>query len=781
MKYRATSQHSTTPKRPAVAPASFATVIASAIAILLAGCATPQQRIPTSIDLPKKIGNFSQLQAEETAATATRIGVTPTPPEADKLDNTRVTPLANPAGGKPEVADITLAFEQIPLSTLIQSIYGTILRRNVNVDPSIVAKRDLVTLRSGSPQTPSQVDQTARLLLSSYGIAVLEVDGLTRIVPNNTNLGYLPEIRRGRALPETPLPMRPIFQLVELESVRNSDVAGWLRSMFDKKVDIKEDVSRNAVLLSGTSGDVAAAMEAIHILDQPLMKGRQSLRISPSFWSADELAKRLTEILQSEGYSAGLPTPAATLPITILPVTAANAVFVFAGSQKILNHVTAWAKELDKPSEKSVGRNLFSYKVKYTDAEALAKTMQQFIGGAPATPTPGAAVAAPGAVAATSRAPQVVVDRGSNTLIFSGSNEDYGSIRNLLQTLDKPALQVMIEVTVAEVTLSDANQLGVEWLVNQANLSNGRSASYGTQGGLSIGSSGFNFRLLDNLGDARLVINALASSNRATILSSPKIVARNGEAAVIQVGQEVPIITSQQVATTGGTNTVNNTATVPQSIQYRSTGVILNVKPVIHSGDRVDLDVSQEVSAAQATNTGVSTSPTFSTRKVQTKLSLKDGATVLLGGLMSTNKNDGTAGIPYLKDIPGIGQLFRNDTGKNDRTELIILITPHIIADDDDAEAVTDAFRNMLGAWARPVPVGDKLPGANKGAGGEPGYDKAGMTVTVPASLSTAPAQPTLPPSLLPSALPDPLPVLPATVPVPSSIAPAASPLVPPQ
>ncbi|MFT5535066.1 MAG: general secretion pathway protein D [Candidatus Paceibacteria bacterium] len=764
MKYLATSQRPKTEKWPAVAQASFSTIMASAIAIALAGCAAPAAMIPTSIDLPKKVRNFSQLQAEGNAATATRIGATPTPPVTDKLDNTRDKPTANSANGKPEVADITLAFEQIPLSTLIQSIYGTILKRNINVDATIVAKRDLVTLRSGAPQTPSQVEQTMRLLLSSYGIAVIEVNGLTRIVPNNTNLGYLPEIRRGRALPETPLPLRPIFQLVELESVRNSDVAGWLRAMFDKKVDVKEDVTRNAVLLSGTSGDVAAALEAIHILDQPLMKGRQSMRISPSFWSADELAKRLSEILQSEGYSAGLPTPSATLPITVLPVTAANAVFVFAASQKILNHVADWAKELDKPNEKSVGRNLFSYKVKYIDAEALARTLQQFIGGTAApsaalSAAPGA-VAAPGAGAASARAPQVVVDRGSNTLIFSGSNEDYGSIRNLLQTLDKPALQVMIEVTVAEVTLSDNNQLGVEWLVNQANLSGGRSASYGTQGGLSLGSAGFNFRLLDNLGDARLVINALASSNRATILSSPKIVARNGEAAVIQVGQEVPIITSQQVATTGSNNTINNTSTVPQSIQYRSTGVILNVKPVIHSGDRVDLDVSQEVSAAQATNTGVSTSPTFSTRKVQTKLSLKDGATILLGGLMSTNKNDGTAGIPYLKDIPWIGQLFRNDTGKNDRTELIILITPHIIADDDDAEAVTDAFRNMLGAWARPSPAAGKLPDTNKGAAGEAGSSKPVMDAP---SLT----QPLLPPSLLPTMLSTPKPALLPAIPVP--------------
>jgi len=161
----------------------------------------------------------------------------------------------------------------------------------------------------------------------------------------------------------------------------------------------------------------------------------------------------------------------------------------------------------------------------------------------------------------------------------------------------------------------------------------------------------------------------------------------------------VPIITSQQTSPTTGA-----TGSVLQTVQYRTTGVILNVKPVIHSGDQVDLDVTQEVSSAGATSTGVNTSPTFSTRKLQTKLSLKNGATVLLGGLISNNKSQGNAGIPLLKDIPLLGHVFRTDTEKNDRTELIILITPYIIADDNDAAAVTDAFRKQLGGWAKAQP-----------------------------------------------------------------------------
>ena len=683
----------------------FYTLLAPAL--LLNACAIDAPMIPPPLELPRKVAAYSVLQQEDEVAReqSTRIGETPKPPTMERSQSAKPASTEGPSGVV-EKADIVLTFEQIPLPSFIQAVYAAILKKNVNLDPAVAARKDLVTLRTGDLQTPTQVENATRLLLKSYGIAVVDIGGLIRFVPDTASLGYLPEIRRGRALPETPLPLRPIFQLVELQAVRNGDVAGWLRSMFGDKVKLQEDPVRNAILLNGNSDDVVAALEAIHVLDQPLMKGRQSIRITPQFWSADELAKRLTEILQTEGYGTSVKAEVGFIqPVTLLPVAGANAIFVFAGSEKILEHVVAWAKDLDKPNERGAGRNIFSYQVKYTDAENLAKTLQQLMGG---SIPPGAGTAAGGAATSAARSAQVVVDRGSNTLIFTGQSEDYGGIRNLLQTLDKPARAALIEVTVAEITLTDASQLGIEWLAKEANLTNGRSYTGGTLGGLSIGTSGFNFRLLDNIGDTRLVLNALASSNRATILSSPRVVARNGETATIQVGQEVPIITSQQVATTGGVLT-SNTTTVPQSIQYKNTGVILNVRPVIHSGDRVDLDVAQEVSAAQATTTGVSTSPTFSTRKVQTKLTLKTGATVLLGGLMSNTKSDGNAGIPLLKDIPVLGQLFRNNTGKSDRTELIVLITPYIIEDDNDAQAVTEAFRKQLGGWAQ-SPLPEKKP-----------------------------------------------------------------------
>jgi general secretion pathway protein D len=366
--------------------------------------------------------------------------------------------------------------------------------------------------------------------------------------------------------------------------------------------------------------------------------------------------------------------------------------------------VRQWASKLDQPGERAGGRNIFTYTARHLSADALARTLSQLLEGAPAPQAAAAPAAAttganrPAAGSTTAAASRnagpgrVVVDPNSNTLIFNTSPENYSQLIGLLTLLDRPAKSALIEVTVAEVSLTDDLNLGVEWLMQNSGAS-GSTVTATTIGGLALGTGGLTIRRLNSAGDLRLIINALAGSDRATILSSPRIMARNGEQARIQVGQEVPIITSQQSALNNGTGT---NLGVLQTVQYRDTGVLLSVKPSIYSGDRIDLDVVQEVSAAQTTQTGVTASPTIATRKVETRLTLEHGATVLLGGLISSDRSDGDGGVPGLKDIPLLGNLFKKQTRKDTRRELIVLITPYIINDGQEAAQITEAFRNAL-------------------------------------------------------------------------------------
>ncbi len=681
--------------------------------LLLGACAADKPLLPEPLVKPRTESRLGELvpvlgnpDAPDAAALVTSIQSTPKPPPAGKLSTVKP---GTPVVAAKEEANITVAFDQMPLPNFVQAVYGLILKKTYSMDPQVASRKDLVTLRASTLQTPAQIENAARLLLKTYGVAVSDLGaGNYRITPDNTQTGYAPEILRGRALPEVPLALRPIYQLVELQAVRSSELVGWLSKIFGPKVSIIDDAPHNTLILSGQADDVTAVLAAIQVLDQPLMKGRQSQRINPVFWSADELAKKLVDILTAEGYSAtNVAGSAGQFPINLVPIPGINALIVFAADPAVMQHITDWAKDFDKPNlSRGSGGGYFTYKARYTNAENLATTMKAVLGEAQTPPEQkiptGAVVVGPSIPVA--KPGRVIVNAATNTLIFQNSDQNHTQLLNLLQELDKPAKSALIEVTVAEVTLDDTNQLGVEWAfgASGANYVGGTLAgvALGNGGlavtGLGIGTGGLTVARLSSAGDLRAMLNLLATSSKANVLSSPRILARSGEAATILVGSEIPTINMQQTnAATGGVG-------VLQSVEYRKTGIILTVKPIIYSGDRIDLDVTQEVS--DSTRVGVAGSPIIDTRKVDTHLSLKDGTPVLLGGLISQNNSRSDNGIPFLKDIPIAGQLFRTNTDNNHKTELLVLITPYIVADDHDAQEITDAFRNQLGEWARPKP-----------------------------------------------------------------------------
>jgi general secretion pathway protein D len=200
----------------------------------------------------------------------------PAPPRLDQLPRGTRTPATG--GSKSAQSTSTgryqLNFNQVPLTTLVQVVYADLLGRSVQIDPKVMERRDLVSFRTPPDQNAAQIEDAMQLLLKSFGLAALDFGSLVRVVPDGAQSGYLPELRRGSALPETPERLRPVFQLVELEAVRTVEVSGWLKTIMGNRVTVTEDTSRNAVLLSGTSDNVAAAIDTIRLLDQPLMRGR---------------------------------------------------------------------------------------------------------------------------------------------------------------------------------------------------------------------------------------------------------------------------------------------------------------------------------------------------------------------------------------------------------------------------------------------------------------------------------------------------------------------------
>ncbi len=704
-----------------------------ALPALLGACSSIQPIIPAALPVPGGDAHGAGQVVDKARPTELTLSKLPVPTDTPKSKfakereqrEEKVAAEIAAAGGD-EVAALNL--QQVPLPTFIQVVYAEVLKRNLNVDPAVLSRKDLVTFRSGASQSARQFDEAMRLLLKSYKLSVIDAGGLVRIVPDTPQLGDAPEIRREEVTPDTPLPLRPVYQFVEMKVVRQNEVSSWLKTLYGDRIKVQEDITRNALVISGTPDNMRAALETIRLLDQPLMSGRKSVAITPAYWSADDLVKRLTEVLTVQGYAVA-PVGQAALPggvrypVVLLPVQGVNAVYVFVNSDEVLDHVVTWAKTLDKPNERGVGKNFFTYAVRHKDAGDLAKTLDQLLSGRRGGSAGGAAVpgtpAAAGSASASPRLSAVVVDQSSNTLIFQAEPDEYSQISALLQMLDRPAKSALIEVTVAELTLTDEKSSGVEWLYKQA----GGSGATGSIGVTSYGAAAggpFTFSFGNASKSLALTLKALAASNRASVLSSPRIHARNGEQAQIQVGSEVPIKTSAIGTATSNTTTGNSVLT---TYQYRTAGVLLKVKPVIHSGDQIDLEVEQEVSSADTTATGVDQQPVFSTRRLLTKLTLQNGSTVLMGGLITDNASRGSGGVPWLKDVPVLGSFFGSQNAKGDRRELVVLITPYILNDSHDAELMTDAFRKMLGPWA--IDAGSKN-GKAASAGAVPVPQNAG-------------------------------------------------------
>jgi general secretion pathway protein D len=613
----------------------------------------------------------------------------------------------------PNPAPVTVNVDGLPLPAFINEVFGNLLGLSFQVDPTLKTQTDLVTLRVSEPQSPEQMYHLAWQVLNSYGVSIVQQNNLLRFVPRATAQTLEPPLLvSGRTLPAVPISHRPIFQFVPLKAVSTTQIVQWLQVAYaSPELQVQQDVKTNSVLLKGTPNLVRQALDAIQFLDQPFMRGRQGMRINPAFLKADDLAAQLMSVLETEGYAVGLKGAPAT-SIIILPIASVNALIIFATDEQVLTHIKQWVATLDSPGRVTEqGKpSLFFYPVQNTGAENLMKVLSPLIDGsvfnsAPTTPaTPGAAPVA--SVSGGNK--KLVVDTVRNAILFQGMPEEWARLLPILQEVDQPSKIVMVEVTVAQITLTDTERFGIEWLLNHVGV-DGLDGTLKTLGGLSISGSGLNYTL-NNGGQTRALLNAFAQNDRITVLSTPRLMVKSGEGASIQVGDEVPIVTSQ--SSSSGTQVEGNTA-ILQQIQYRSTGIQLQVKPVVHAGNQIDLEISQSVSSSSGSDNNT---PTISNRSIQTKLTLNDGSSVLLGGLISTTIDQQDRGIPLLKDIPVVGSLFKVQGTAQTRNELIIVITPYVVSNDTEAQGITEAFRQQLHftgqkkeVIVKPAPV-DKLP-----------------------------------------------------------------------
>ena len=556
---------------------------------------------------------------------------------------------------------VHLNFVNAQLSDVVRSM-AVIL--GVNVVLTGVPDRRI----SFSTPRPVPVDQVGGVLesiLESNGLVLVESGAVAQVMPADRAPATGP-VRSGQDLPDPP-PLGLITQIVALQGIRAQEGLEVLKPFASAIARIEVMPRANALLITDRGVHVARYLQLLRELDSKAT-GEAGLRtyvVPLKHASAADLAATLGQLF---GIAAGAAEPA--------------------------------PRALE---ERGLSSALDAFRRR--DLEALAQRRATPIPAlgqsSPAvTPTDSGAAPASGLVGQTT----IVASGATNALVIRTAPPNYPLLQETIEALDIRPPQVLLEVLIAEIGLNQSTQFGINWSV----ISGDVNAQLGTQqfGDSALASvQDFAVRAVSlNSVDVRAILRALATRSDVRVLSTPHILALNNEEARVLVGSEVPF--SQSTRT--GLDVV-----VDRIVQFRNVGTQLTVIPTINLDGYVTFRILQEVSAlTNVTIEAALNAPVITTREAETSALVKDGQTVVIGGLISESHDVVESGVPVLKDIPLLGLLFKSRTTRRARTELAIFVTPHVIYTDDDAQMILERERGRMSAPTAPeeLQLKDAMP-----------------------------------------------------------------------
>ena len=513
-------------------------VAAILAALALAGCASLDVKpLPEPIREPKPLPEaVSDAAAAPEDDAGTKVSSTP----GVVIQRTVAEGIADRLGEDLTGPPITVSFHDVPIVTFINEVFAERLGMSFTLSSGLSGKTDLVTLRLTEPVSPSQLFATARRVLRDYGVDLRETDGiLTFLAEQEIASSDIPLLISGRALPEVPPTHRIAYQLVPMHVMASRAAVAFLRQAFaGRGLQITDDPGRNAILLlRGTVESLVRAVDMIEVLDQPLLRGRFGLVIEPSFMAVSELATDLGAVLEAEGYEARINDPVGS--IILLPLQGVNKLVAFASDQATLNHVEEWARTLDARKEATVENAVFTYEAQNTQAESMRETLDSIL---QTTVQDFSEQAEPGAgVQAAAGIGRIVVDENRNMLLFRGSGKEWAELRAVIDQLDRPVPSVLIEVLIAEITLRDEQESGIEFLF-RSGIGSDRTVAGGTLDALGVQNKALSLTL-DSAGMTRAVLNAFYEDNRVALRSSARLMVKSGESGTFDAGNEIPTIT----------------------------------------------------------------------------------------------------------------------------------------------------------------------------------------------------------------------------------------------
>lgn len=598
------------------------------------------------------------------------------------------------APDRPEA--FTFTFRDADVSLVAEEILGSALGVPYTIDPAVTGK---VSFRIDRRLTRAQLLDAFEAALAVNDIAVLRQGDSLVLAPRDKaragtglrDVGALSGARRGGGYDVVAVP---------LSFSTPSEVAKALEAMSGSKVVLYANDKLGLLVLGGTGTELQSTLETIKILDRNVFEGARIRWFDLRQAGAGAVSADLVKVLAASGVQG----------VSIAPLTRLNGLIVAARTEAAMGEVASWITRLDTPA-RDLSTQLYVYHPRSASAASLARTLSQVLstgqgegangrgggderGGAESaasdTTAPadgdrkGGASASGDDYTSSSRLEDGVrigVDRDSNTLLVRASAARWMSLQQTLGEIDRPPSQVMIEASIIEVSLTNDFRFGVDWSAIGANGKLTGSSVNNEAGTIGPTFPGLSITYLS--GDIDAALSALGSRTTIDVVSAPKMITLDNHKARLQIGDQVPLVTQTSTATT-----TSNPAIV-STVEYRSTGVILDVTPRISSDDKVVVEVSQEVSGVAKTVTSGIDSPTIQQRKLESTLVLRDGAVVALGGLISHRRSDSDSGVPGVKDVKLLGNLFKSRTNEAARTELVVLLTVHIMRDPEASSQVT--------------------------------------------------------------------------------------------
>jgi len=619
-----------------------------------------------------------------------------------------------PAAQTVEAADgaISLNFEGTPMQEVVQTILGDILQLNYVMNANISGT---VSMRTTSPVSAEALIPLLDNLLRMNGGALVRTRNFYEVVPIGDSV-------RGVITPNTALDSTRGYQIliVPLDFIGANDMSRILEPLKSAGTTVIVDEFRNLLTLAGSQTELSNLLDTIAIFDIDQLQGKSVALFRLQHVDAQDIIEELGTIMgtNDDGPLAGV--------VRFSVLSRINTLLVTSTQEKYLRDAGIWISRLDQ-SENPQGVNMYVYYVQNGKAQNIAELLTQLFDGkrrrslaslqadasriasSPAASGDGtgsqSTVTAPVSSLDTGDV-TIIADAENNSLLILASPLDYEQVEKAIERLDILPMQVLVEASIIEVTLGGELEYGLQWFFkNSAGRFNGT-------GGLRIPASGvvaggtlsgtladpidFTYAVFDAAG-ARAILNMISSDSRIEVLSSPSLMVLDNQQATIRVGDQVPIRTME-------TNFVGNPVldggfvgnNVMSSIQYRDTGVTLQIKPRINNGGMVIMDITQRVDDVDSTTSSNIDSPTILQREITTSVAVQSGETIMLGGLIRDGKENANAGIPLLRNIPGVGALFSRRSISSAKTELLIMITPRAISNQAEAQDVTRQYIDTL-------------------------------------------------------------------------------------